>query len=316
MGADDVIRTARQETWRTDNNEIRTASVWGDMFDALDDIINRGDWGIEDGRSSERTEHPEGDFFGSADMAEAVQLIRGGWSEHRAEAEKLIGQVMADPVIAEAQSKRFVQVPDYIGDECDVDRFIAGDPECMLRFDTEESVRPDAVVRIVVNSGAMGDVKGARILARGFVIAATIEVLQTLGRSTEVWLTSTVRAGAGGTFNGRRMHTTAVKVKDATESMDLDDLLFVAAHPSVHRRFTFALRECESEALRQGFGFHDRGGYGRTDNHYPDEEDRLFGGEAHIRFETTSGTWATDPVEHVKRLVGGFVNLDRSGVAA
>lgn len=280
------------------------AHVWQDMADAVDDVINAAEWS---GMSSRR--EGRSDWAGSESFGQAVDMLRGGWNEHRDAVEQAMAAVMDDPAIEEMISRRFAWQYDYAGGMADIGRFVTGEPECMLAPVMTESRQPDAVVRIVITGGAPANVDTETIVQRGIVVAALVDVLQKLGRGVEVWWAAVNTPGGGSSSRARRADL--VKVKSTDEPLDVDDLLFVTASPAMLRRFGFALREMETTANRNKWQITEYGNYGQSADMTRDELAVAIDGPVHVMFGALKpGDNYRDPVGHVLRHLSGLQDVE------
>lgn len=290
MSASDHLRNAAIITGRRVNIDTRTrVNVWEDMSDAVDDILNAGE-GFVNG-SSQREDDRKDPWSGSVDFGSALETLRGGWAEHRDAVEAAVTAVQEDPSIESMVSARFGWQHAYAGDVCDIGRFVTGDPECMFAPTMVDAVQPDAVIRIVINGTASAAIRTDVLVRRGIMIAALVDTLHLLGRGVEVWWTcSTVHSGS--------THGNLVRIKATDEPLDVDDLLFVAAHPSMLRRFGFALWECESPQTRKAQNFYES--YGRPVDISREQLAECIGAPVHVLFGSISyGDDYTDPAAHV-----------------
>jgi hypothetical protein len=125
---------------------------------------------------------------------------------------------------------------DYSGDSVDIDRFLMGDPEHMMDYECVPSGRMGRVVRVLVNGSASAFVSPELIRQRGILAVALIDVLSKLGVGVELWLESATE------YNSK-VHSQLIKVHSSEERLDIDNLMFSMAHPSMLRRVGFSILE-------------------------------------------------------------------------
>lgn len=278
------------------------ANIWGDMSDAVDDVINAP--GAKFSAShSEDADYAE--WTGSESFGAAVDMLRNGWDEHRDAVEFAVSTVADDPSIEEMMAKRFGWTHDYAGGMVDIGRFVVGEPECMIAPMMVEARQPDAVVRIVINGAASALIDGETIVQRGVLIAALVDTLMKLNRGVEVWWSWTTKGRDDDVL------TQLVKIKHVDEPLDVNDLLFVTASPSMLRRFGFALAELESRPVKNAIGVGGDGlydaGYGRPSDITRDQLADAIGGPVHVAFGKLAATDDySDPVAHVLKHLKGL----------
>ncbi len=290
----DLTGSAIHAGRRVNVDATTRVNVWPDMADAIDDVINAGPEYL----NATSTREGNAEWSGSDTFADAVDMLRNGWDEHRAAVEFAVSTVADDPSIEEMMATRFGWTHDFAGGMVDIGRYVVGEPECMIAPMMVEARQPDAVVRIMLNGSASAAVKTHVLVQRGIVVAALVDTLQKLGRGVEVWWTcQSSRRGA--------RHANAVMVKSIDEPLDLDDLLFVAANPAMLRRFGFALWECESPETRKFHDFHF--GYGKPTDLTRDEWSTVVGGTVHVAFGSVhADDDYSDPVAHVLKHLRGL----------
>ena len=171
------------------------------------------------------------DFYGTASWGDAVALARYGWEEGR---DKLVRSFEAAQAI-----QRTVAAPsrmlDVAGAYPHAALAAAGAPDCMWSLgDTHIAARP--IVRILTGQGVRSGVENDWVIARGAALLSHVDRLEDAGYSVEL---AAVHAS---NYNGWR-HETHYTVKRAGEALELDRLAFVLAHPSMHRRMVFSIRE-------------------------------------------------------------------------
>ena len=172
---------------------------------------------------------------GTSSLDEAVNMARQGWDAVRPTVDKMLTE------ISDSFGERFAKVNrttvGMTGGAVHMGRFLAGRPDHMVGFRRMPSTRHGKVVRIVVDYGANSRVTAEQMQKRGCTLTVLVDALATLGLSVELWGETTV------TVNNDLSHTTLVKLHDSREPMDINDMMFALAHPSMLRRLTFSVRE-------------------------------------------------------------------------
>ena len=255
-----------------------------DFFNSLGEMLVYAD---SNSRKRQSDEQGAG-FSGTMNYAHAHKLATEGWHEIRPEVEKLLS------TLSEQIDNRLdiVNELEYAvsGGAVDVGRWLTGEPECMFNFVPTPNARMGKVVRLFIDYGASAGYSANFIQQRGIVICALVDALQKMRISTEVW-GETAITGSGGAI-----HTTVVKLHDATAQMDIDELMFALANPSMLRRITFSVREMA--------GFGHQCSYGST---IPTEYAVEYGADIRIeRLKTTESVMFSNPVEWVVSTIKGM----------
>ncbi|CUW38804.1 protein of unknown function [Magnetospirillum sp. XM-1] len=202
-----------------------------------------------DEKGHARSAYYEEYFYGTPTWDAAMDLARNGWQEGRDRLVRTFDAATALQRTATVQA-RFL---DVAGAYPHAALAAAGAPDCMWSLgDTHIAAKP--VVRILTGQGVRSGVDAKWIINRGAALLSHIDRLEDAGYSVEL---TAIHAAS---YQGWR-HETSYTVKRAGEPLELDRLAFVLAHPSMHRRMVFALREQATEpGFRKAFG----GNYGGT----------------------------------------------------
>lgn len=194
--------------------------------------------------------------WAGATFDEAVKLATEGWRTN----------IELVNVLLEAVRERLADVIDFsweravdmTGSEPDVDRYLAGELECM--FDDTPTIAPHKgkALTMIVDCTITRKITAEEIFKRGAAIIALVQTMTMLGLELEIWVDMTVDSRQR---RGKRM-VTLVRVHKAGEPMDMDRVSYALGHPSMLRRLYFGVMEGEEKALKDDFGFYSGGGYG------------------------------------------------------
>jgi hypothetical protein len=197
-------------------------------------------------------------WSGARSFQEAVNWAKRGWSEERPSVLAVLDPVREQ--LMQIMDLHPELVYDMVGIEPDIDRFVSGELDCMLDEMYVPSPKAGKVLTVLVDGCVNSNVEADEILRRGCAIVALVEVLQTCGFELEIW--SEISVG-----NWEKSGTVSMltKLHRAGENIDLDQIMFGLAHPSMLRRLGFGAFEGEPNHIRQKFGFEPGGGYGRAD---------------------------------------------------
>lgn len=187
------------------------------------------------------------DFSGTASMEEAVKLAHTGWSTHRE-----TFSVAVDAFAASHGRPTFSTTFDVAGAWVDVDRFLSGEPECMVQ---PVLTHEKPIVRIAINGSVPWYVDAESIVKSGGIVTGLVDVLTAAGNAVELWWVSS----NGTPRSGARRIRYFVKVKAADQPCDLDQVAFAMAHPSMLRRLKCAVMDGAPKKLhatyRIGVGY-------------------------------------------------------------
>jgi len=210
----------------------------------------------EAGRAGEGASKATGrnDWYGTADYEEAVELAANGWWYGGNELEAAIRRIkpQVDKAVEVLARLVYMPTPNRPG-VLDVGRYAAGHPYCMVSPVLSGSV---PIVRVMVPCLWSASVPTKDIMEAGAVVSAVAEVLTAAGYAVEV------AAVAGWDRRNGDAEVVEVILKQSTQRVDVEDLAFGIAHPSMSRRFIFAAGELNPHAreinCRTGGGY---GGY-------------------------------------------------------
>ena len=192
----------------------------------------------------------DNDWSKSASLKDACALAVHGWSEVRPQVD-----VLADNLqdrINSVLSDHYVVQHDVTGADVNIGLFMAGEPECMMHFATEPQARMGRVVKVLVNGCTPWTVKADSIMKRGAAVITLVNTLHLMGVGVELWWESSIKG------DGKLKYSTAVKLHDSSQALDIDNVMFALAHPSMLRRLTFSVQEQSPTSVEQHVG----GGYG------------------------------------------------------
>lgn len=195
-----------------------------------------------------------GDWAGTSSWDEAMSLAVNGWQDIRPSIDAAIAPIRER--LADTLDTQIIRVFDMFGYEPDVDRFVAGEMDCMIDDFMHEEPKTGKVFTVLISGTVNAFVTADTLLKRGTAIAGLIEAFQILGYDLELWYEDSVKRGVADQYSQ------LVRIHRAGDLIDLNTLMFPLAHPSWLRRFFFAACEGESAAMRKAFGFKKGHGYG------------------------------------------------------
>ena len=183
--------------------------------------------------SEDSREHGKS-FTGTESFQEASELAFKGWSAGR---KRLLESQKEINFAGSCMSLDPAPFFDVAGDECNVARFLEGEPENMIEFQYEYSDKPaNKVQKITLDFCASGSTPKDVFPRVGACMLMIADALEGAGYRVEIDLSAISRT------NGLR-YESRIQLKPADQPLDLNALAFWSMHPSAFRRFWFALYE-------------------------------------------------------------------------
>jgi hypothetical protein len=179
-------------------------------------------------------------FSGTSTFGEAVYLAQTGWAEGAARVAEI--RASLDRCVEASKTAACQQFAwDVTGDFVDVGRVLSGEPEACGSYSEYEVGRfgSQRVVRLFVNLAVSAGVKAEAIFARGAVVLAAVDVLESLGLRVELWACKGTSRQSGAAVQ----HQVEVLVKAANQPVDVDRLAFVFCHNASLRRLFWSHQE-------------------------------------------------------------------------
>ena len=199
------------------------------------------------------------------------------------------------------QSDRSIQAQPFFsdeGDEVDIDRYLAGETECMIQFTPELTPSYGRVAKVIVNLAASCGVDSDTMYRRGAAACILIDALESAGVRCEVWVMPNTEKGRQHTFHSK------VLVKRPDEHVEPDRMAFMLAHPAVMRRLGFRLVEQQPPDT---WGKITWQGYGRPDDITEAEQQEagtIYFGRQYSQYHTDE-----DMVREVNRILAKYLEV-------
>ena len=168
------------------------------------------------------------DWVGTSSMREALSLARNGWREGADKAKEAAEVLETD----HAQQRR--RKHGLVGSRVNVGRMLAGAPDHMVSRRKQDGVK---VITLFVAVGMLAVVRAEDAILRAACVAAISDLLESNGYSCEIF------AVHDSYINGSERPGVQISfpVKNAGEHLNIEDVVFSLGHPSVMRRFFFAI---------------------------------------------------------------------------
>lgn len=231
---------------------IKSAPYYVIKFDSLADITDHAATQTNAEYKSHRFD-PE--YNATKTFDEAIDLARHGWHDAR---ERVDGHLEplreALGTLLDTTTER---AHDIIGYEPDIDRYLAGEMECMYEDFFVEAPKEGKVFRLLVDVSMTWDNPPEEILKRGAVLCALVEAYTLLGLQLEIWC-----EGTWTSYHKSRdgYATILTRINTAGELIDVDAMMFALGHPDYNRRLQWAVGELDP-VFSTKFGYAGIGGY-------------------------------------------------------
>jgi hypothetical protein len=229
-------------------------------FDTLDEYLKFARDGRDPEGTSSRKENNSW-FYTHGTFDEAWDHAYNGWETVRPRVDQVVNAVRER--IQDLVTPVPVRVHDMIGFEPDIDRYVAGEIECMWDEMVVETPHAGKVFTILLDTCITAMADKDEMLKRGAAVIALIESFQMFGFELEIWCETTVGNWSSGP---EEFHSTLVRIAKAGDRPDINAIMFPLANPDWQRRLSFASQEWESDVIRRKFGFNSGGGYGKALN--------------------------------------------------
>lgn len=204
-------------------------------------------WG---GPSSRKTTNTK--WSGTKNFTEALELLKGGWSEKAKEIEASFSQ----KTIKEATPvTRQRSVYDVVGGNCSVPRYLQGVPTSMIR-QVRQPVK-EKVTTINYNIGYNCNFDADTIIKNATECLSQIKALEDNGTRVNLNIVWVIKD-----HSDKDYFTWVIPVKKSSERISIAKIAFAIAHPSMLRRIMFALEERDTDIpsyFSDGYGVSVRG---------------------------------------------------------
>lgn len=191
---------------------------------------------------------------------EAYELALHGWTDIRPTVDATL--VPLREKLGDRLDVQFERTIDMIGFEPDIDRYIAGELECMWDDLAVEAPKAGKVFTLLVDASMAWSNDAASIARRGAVLCGLVEAFVVMGYQLEVWAESTVKPSGGPA--GADYLSRLVRISTAGDPLDINNMMFAIGHPDFNRRLLWSVGEKYPESRQ--FGFFRGGSYGLTRN--------------------------------------------------
>lgn len=202
-------------------------------FESIDEVLTHLDRDQAPRANSSSTDSHSGDAWDlGVGWQGALDAYTGGWSEGAQRAYDLAERLRPRP-----KSNRTTLRSSVAGAFPNVGAHLAGAPNAMYQV-AKKSATGRPYVHLYIPISFSSGMKAETAFDRGCAIVAVVDALETAGCRIKLTLTRTSEIG-------RRADRIVMRfmVKDYGDRLDIDQVIFTAAHPAMFRRIGFALQE-------------------------------------------------------------------------
>ena len=183
-------------------------------------------------------------FTGTHSMEEARELLFHGWEDGA----KHLKSKLDAKVNVNNNGYRNKAFYDIAGFQCSVPRYLQGIPTNMIN--NKRVVQKQKVVNITKDFGYSGATSTQTMMRESVKFLQAVDKLEKQGVRCNVFVSFVSRSRKSKGYIDIR-----VKVKDSSQRMNLKQLAFPLAHPSMFRRIVFGLIERLEDCKDFGSGY-------------------------------------------------------------
>lgn len=221
-------------------------------FNDLSEVIEFLERDRGEGGNSSRTNHATDSWDLGLGYEGAIACFVGGWAEGASKAYELADTVRPKPRGNRIKMRRAVSgMSPHIG------AHLSGQPNSMLRPVKSRVAIAKPFVHLYLPIGFLAMIEADTAFNRGCAMVAIVDALELAGCRVKVTLVRSSEIGV----NMNHKVVMRFMVKDYGDRLDMDQLIFMGAHPAMFRRIGFALQERSSDRMVWG---HTNRGYGSS----------------------------------------------------
>ncbi len=185
----------------------------------------------------------EPEWYGTPTMSAALKLARNGWKDGVEQSKEILELLHSDNAMQKKSSYGMA------GGRVNVGKMLSGNPLHMKRKTQQPAKR---VITLFVNVAMIANITAETAILKAACVAAMVDLLEMKQFSCDIIAVMITENGRTDTPASQ----TTVRIKSAGEALNIEDLVFALGHPSMQRRFHFALKgSCESlRSIWQGMG--------------------------------------------------------------
>lgn len=200
-------------------------------FDDMVDFIERMPRPDRSGNRDAGWQTGRDGFAGTPDMRSAIALARDGWPQGADMVRRISELLTTEHAV---NRKRVYSVA---GGRANVARMLAGNPSHM-RSRPKRDARN--VITLYIELTASAAIKAENLMLRAAIVTAICDILEQSDHSCNIIAVKT-------SSDGGQSFQAAIEIKAAGEALNVDNVTFAMGHPSMLRRFCFALAAAPDE---------------------------------------------------------------------
>jgi hypothetical protein len=216
------------------------------VFENLSDYW---DYAFRESDSREKSSrNSSSSWYGNLSWAQSKQLAQNGWVEGMKKIEKI--QASLSPLLTNKIAQA-TQEYALCGGRIDIGSYLANDPECFIIHPNVEKELEGKIITIVCSISFSSSISAAVIIQRGAIICALVDAIEYAGYRVELicnWAVSNSSIYRTYETEEQDWFEVDVTLKKSNQPLQMVELAFCLAHPSMLRRMMFSIAELEGWA--------------------------------------------------------------------
>jgi hypothetical protein len=174
------------------------------------------------------------EFTGTPTYKVADDMMKSAtlWNEAHAYIEKIKAKL---PTL-QGKGTRITFENEFAGGSVNMGRYLQGKPDTMKRMHRTEASKRGKIVDLYFDPCLSGGIPTSQMMNYGIAVYSFVNTLEQDGYRVNLFVAAT-----NNSKNGYQVCT--IKIKDSSEPLEMNSMLYAAAHPSMFRRHIFAYLE-------------------------------------------------------------------------
>lgn len=258
------------------------------QFADIDSFLTAAENPSEMDTGDRSSRQPSSDWYGNVSWEQTLELARLGWPDGARRAREFSARLLSELSFSGGAERTWIAGP-YGGGSLQMPAYLQGAPNCYLH---PRKIPSNKFARVVISGTVSAVISADTMIARGVVATVICDALEAHNYRVQIDL-----AQSTGRYPDH--HETFITLKNYQEPLDLDRVVFFAAHPASLRRLAFSFWETQEKNFRHKYNIKAGGGYGRP----CEVEDR---GEIYFPMGSAGQTAWSNPaaaIEHLRKLL-------------
>jgi hypothetical protein len=179
-------------------------------------------------------------FTGTRSYEEAMGLLKNGWDDMAKRIETKLNLIANEVQPKTTQRSKY----DVVGFQASVPRYLQGIPTNMIN--KKPVVQKQKVITIVKHIGYLWDVSADKIVENSIKALMIVKKIEAQGYRVNLDVISPAE-------EGNEIAICRVRVKSASERLNVSKVAFPMVHPDMLRRMVFRFREVNPEIKNHGW---------------------------------------------------------------